>query len=104
MEIQKITEDFNFYKEGVDYILELGNITREKKREVALLITEIENSEKLSINSTCGCSTVGKIIVDKHTQSVKISYNECDSSFAKTLVMKYNNVRIGVIKIKGKCQ
>lgn len=103
MEIQKLSEKYNFYKEGVNYILDLGKKKREEDTTTELLITGIEDSKLLDIVRTCGCSSVDKEIVDQNTQSVKIKYTQCDPSFAKIMEIKYKNVKIGTIKIKGTC-
>ncbi len=105
MEITKTTEKYNFYKEGENYILDLGNIKRTENRETGLLFTGIEDSKAITLKPGCQCTeTTDKIIIDENTLSVKLTYNDCDATIAKTVSIKYNNVNIGLIKIKGKCQ
>lgn len=103
MEIKKTSEKYNFYKEGADYVLDLGRIKRGENTKTDLLITAIEDSNLLEVERTCGCLSSDKELLDKNTQKVTISYNQCDSSFAKIMVVKYRNVKIGQIKIKGQC-
>lgn len=103
MEITKTTEKYNFYKEGNNYVLDLGIKKRVEDTTTTLLITDIEDSSLLEVKKTCGCTNTEKTIIDKNTQSVKISYTQCDPSFAKIMEIKYKNVKIGTIKIKGTC-
>lgn len=104
MEIQKTTVKYNFYKlDDKDYVLELGAIKRGENTKTDLLITGIEDSSLLEIAKTCGCTSTDKTIVDKNTQKVSITYNQCDPSFSKVMLIKYRNVEIGKIKIKGQC-
>jgi len=104
MEIVKTTEKYKFYQEGVNYILELGDIKNGENTTTELLVTGIEDSNLLQVVAHCGCTTTDKQLIDKNTQSIKISYTQCDPSFAKILEIKYKGVKLGTIKLKGKCQ
>lgn len=104
MKIEKITDKYSFSQEGVTYTVDMGNVKRAEYKSVELLISELENSELLTVHPKCGCTTEEKKIIDKNTVSVKLVYNDCDTSFAKIVELKYNKVQIGIIKIKGKCQ
>lgn len=103
MEIKKISEKYSFYKQGADYILDLGNIKRAEDRTTEILITGLENANLLTVHPSCGCTGSEKRIIDINSLSVKLNYRDCDPSFAKTVVIKYSNVKIGLIKITGKC-
>lgn len=105
MENLKITVNkYNIFKEGKDFILDFGEVKNAEDKTVTLLIENIENSELLNINRTCGCTTTNKEIVDAHTQAVRINYNQCDPTISKALEVVYNNKKVGIIKIKGKCK
>lgn len=104
MEIQKVTEKYSFYKEGADYILDLGLIKRAENRTTELLISGVEDSNLLTIHPSCGCTASEKTVIDINNLSVKLNYKDCDPTFSKTVVIKYKNVKIGLIKLKGKCQ
>jgi len=104
MEITKTTEKYNFYKEGADYVLDLGTIKRAEERTTELLISGVEVSNKITLHPKCGCTSSNKNIIDQNSLSVKVNYKDCDPSFAKIVEVKYNNVKVGLIKIKGKCQ
>lgn len=103
MQIEKITEKYTLTKEGTNYTLELGNVKNAEDKSIELLITGIEDSSLFSIEKTCGCTATEKTNIDVNTQKVKITYKQCDPSFAKVMEIKYRNVKIGIIKIKGKC-
>lgn len=103
MEIKKTSEKYNFYKEDKDYVLDLGRIKRGENTKTDLLITGLEDSSLFEIKAVCGCTSTDKEIVDKSTQKVSITYNQCDSSFAKVMIIKYKNLEIGKIKVKGLC-
>lgn len=100
MEIKKITEKYNFYKDGDNYILHLGSITRGENTKTELLFSNVES---LEVNSTCGCTVAEKTVIDKTTQKYTISYNNCDSSFSKVLSCK-NKEKNFLIKIQGVCR
>jgi hypothetical protein len=103
MEIEKISQDnFTLQQEGNIYVLYMGNITNKTPRPFTIKLT-VEDSSKVSIRSTCGCSTAEQTIVDSKTLTCKISYNNCDQVFSKTIVIT-NNGRNTNLKIKGACQ
>lgn len=103
MEITKTTEKYDFYQEGVDYILDLGDIKRNENRTTELFITGIEDSNLLTLAPRCGCTATDRVLIDKNSLSVKVNYKDCDPSFTKVVEIKYKNVKTGIIKIKGKC-
>lgn len=103
MEITKTTEKYSFYKEGSDYILDLGNIKRAEDRTTELLFTGVEDANQISIHPQCGCTSSDKKVIDENSLSVKLNYKNCDPTFAKIVEIKYKNVKIGLIKIKGAC-
>lgn len=104
MEITKITEKYILERDGVNYTIELGNVKSAEDKSIELLITGIEDSSLFSIEKTCGCTATEKTNIDVNTQKVKITYKQCDPTFAKVMEIKYRNVKIGLIKLKGKCQ
>jgi hypothetical protein len=104
MEIKKTSEDnFTLQKEGNEYVLYMGSITPKTPRPFTIEISDVLDSSKVSVQSTCGCSTAEKTIKDNNTLTAKISYNSCDSIFNKTIVIS-NNGRNTNLKIKGACQ
>lgn len=104
MEIKKVTDKYDFYQDGANYILNLGEIKNGEDTTTELIISGVENIALANISSTCGCSTTNKTILSNGTASVKVKYKECASSFAKVLEITYNNVKTGIIKITGKCR
>lgn len=104
MEITKISKDnFTLQKEGIEYILCMGSITQKTPRPFTIKISGVEDSSKVNVQVTCGCSTVEKTIVDKNTLTAKIAYNNCDMTFTKTIKI-VNNGKNTNLKIKGACQ
>lgn len=103
MEIQKTSVKYNLYREGADYILDLGTIKRGENTETVLLINQIEDSSLLTIHPQCGCTASEVKRIDQNSLSVNLTYKNCDPSFVKVVEIKYRNVKIGIIKIKGKC-
>ena len=99
MEIKKVTEKYNFYKEGFDYILDLGRIKKGEDTTTTLLF---ENVDKLTVNATCGCTVADRKDIDTKTVSYNIKYKNCDSQFSKILVCQNNKEKFK-IKIKGTC-
>lgn len=104
MQIKKISTNYNFYQDGANYILNLGEIKNGDDTTTELIISEVEDLKKVLVKSTCGCTVVTPVIKSDSTVSVKVKYNECASSFAKILEVYYNNVKTGIIKITGKCK
>ena len=104
MEIKKISEKYNFYKEQDNYVLDLGNIKRNENTTTELLISGIEDSNLLEVKATCGCTSTEKLVIDKNTQTVKITYTQCDPTISKVMEIRYKNTKIGIIKIKGLCK
>lgn len=104
MEITKTTKKYSFYKEGADYILDLGNIKRAEDRTTELLFTGVEDSNFLTLHPSCTCTaTTERTIIDQNSLSIKLNYKNCDPTFAKTVVIKYKDVKIGLIKLRGRC-
>lgn len=102
MKITKTTTKYEFYKEGNDYILNLGEIKRGEDTTTELLFEEVEAS-KLQVNRTCGCTTTDRTEVNTTTVKISVKYTQCDTSFSKILNC-YNNKENFKIKIKGKCR
>ena len=104
LEIKKISEKYNFYQDGASYVVYFGAVKRYEDKIASIQISGVEDSEKLSIKTTCGCTTLEKEIVDKTTAIFKLKYNDCEQSFAKVNVLKYNGNQITTIILKGGCQ
>ncbi len=104
MEVKKISDKFKFYQEGASYIVDFGAVKRFEDKSVTLEVTGVEESGLVGLTPTCGCTTSEKTLVDKNTVRFTLKYNECDNTFAKTNVLKYNGKRITTIIIKGQCQ
>lgn len=104
MEIKKISDKYDFYQEGANYVLNLGGIKNGEDTTTELNVSGFEDPKLLLVKSTCGCTVVSPTINTDKTVSVKVKYNECGSSFTKVLEILYNNVKVGIIKIKGTCR
>ncbi len=104
MKITKLTENnYQFYQDGNDYVLALGAIKKGENTETELLFEGIDDIRKLSINSTCGCTSTDRKVIDEHTVSVKVKYKECDASFSKVLACNDNGNPFK-IRVKGTCK
>lgn len=103
MEIKKLTDKFEFRQEGAGYILDLGSIKSGGDRKTEFTITGVEDANLVTIHPTCGCTGSDTKLINKETLAFSLSYNSCDSSFAKVVQIKYNNVNISSIKITGRC-
>jgi hypothetical protein len=104
MKISKITDNnYTFYQEGDDYNLLLGAIKKGEDTTTELLFEEVENINKLSVSSTCGCTSTDRKVIDDHTISVKIKYKDCDATFSKVLNCN-DNGKAFKIRVKGTCK
>ena len=104
MTITKTSEDnFTLHKQNEDYVLYMGQITPQTKRPFTLQISEVEDSSKVSVDTTCGCTFATIKIVDKNTLEASLAYTTCDNAFAKTIVINNNNKNT-LLKIQGTCQ
>ncbi len=104
MKITKITNNsYNFYKEGSDYILNLGAITQGEDTSTELLFEEVENVGGTTISPKCGCTTTDRKAISSSSFSITLKYNNCDASFTK--VVAINEVKSSAFKIKiiGTC-
>lgn len=104
MQINKLSEKYDFHQDGANYILNLGEIKKGEDTTTELIISGVEDPTLAFVKSTCGCTVVTPVIYPDKTVSVKVKYKECDSSFTKVLEVGYNNVKTGIIKITGKCK
>jgi len=104
MQVKKITDNkYTFYQNGEDYILNLGSIVRGEDTTTELLFENVEDVDKLVINSTCGCTSADRNKIDKNTLSIKVKYKNCDSTFTKILACS-NNRKDFKIKVTGLCR
>lgn len=99
MQIKKTTDKYLFYKDGSDYILDLGSIKKGEDTTTELLFEDVK---ELIVNSTCGCTVAERTELGNAKVSYKIRYKNCDASFSKVLNC-YNNKENFKIKIKGRC-
>jgi len=64
---KKITDNkYTFYQNGEDYILNLGSIVRGEDTTTELLFENVEDVDKLVINSTCGCTSADRNKIDNN--------------------------------------
>lgn len=104
MKIEKISVDnFTLEHDGTNHILNMGLINLSTPRPFIVKISEVKDSEKVSIRATCPCTTVTKNILDKTSLLAVISYNNCDYQFTKTVKIT-EGTNIQLIKITGTCQ
>lgn len=99
MKIEKLTDKYEFLQDGEDYILNLGKIVKGEDTSTDLLFSD---TNKLVLNSTCGCTVLNKIDLGDNKVKYKIKYNNCDSSFSKVLNCS-NGGKSFKIRIKGQC-
>jgi len=104
MEIKKISEKYNFYQEGANYVLDLGGIKNGEDTTTELNVSGFENPNLLTFHPVCGCTSSSKTVLEDLSVSIKLKYNNCDPSFAKVVEIKYDNKKVGIIKIKGTCR
>lgn len=101
MEIIKKSEDFKFRKEGVQYILDMGEITKATERTVELEILNVD-PKHIQIVPKCGCTTSSRS--NKESSVLfSLSYNNCEPTFSKTVAI-HNKNTVTLIKIKGSCK
>ena len=104
MIVTKISEDsFTLHKQNEEYTLYMGEITPQTPRPFTIQISEVEDSSKVDLEMTCGCTTFGREIVNKTTVNFTISYGNCDVIFKKTVVIVNKNKNT-ILKIQGTCQ
>lgn len=104
MKINKTSEKYNFYPDGVNYVLDFGQIKNGEKPTVELVITDLIDSNLLYVKPTCSCTSISKEIVNQTTQKIKLTYLQCDTKISKITEVRYNNVKVCVIKLIGACQ
>lgn len=100
MQITKITEQYEFVKEGNDYVINFGNVKKTDNKSVTLLF---QHTKELILTPTCGCTLAEREDLENGDVIYKINYNQCDTSFAKTIV----GSRVGgtfKIKLLGRCE
>jgi hypothetical protein len=103
MKIEKISEDnFTLQQQGEEYVLLMGEITRDTPRPFTIKISEVEDSSKVAIDPKCGCTSSERTIIDSNTLTTTITYKNCDTSFKKTVVI-INNKKTTNLKIQGTC-
>lgn len=103
MKVSKTTEKYTFYQDGSDYILTLGEIKKGDDTTTELLFEDVEDVTKLSVNKTCGCTTLGREEINKNTLKIAVKYTNCDPTFSK-VINCVNNKEVFKIRIKGSCK
>jgi trehalose-6-phosphatase len=99
----KITTDkYMIYQEGGDYILNLGMIKKGDDTTTNLMFEDLKNSATLNVRPTCGCTVVEKEVLTSTSAKAKVKYNDCVSSFSKTMTCSADGIYFN-IKIKGTC-
>lgn len=104
MKINKISDKYNFYTDGVTHTLDFGNVKRAEEKSFTIEITDVEDATKVEVIKTCGCTTVNKISATKEKAIWKVTYTECSGKFNKTTVIKYNKQTVSKITFSGVCQ
>lgn len=104
MEIRKISEKYNFYQDGAQYVIDFGNVKRAEDKSATIEITGVEEAGLLELGKTCGCTTIGKTLVNKTTAQFKLAYTDCSKEFNKVVVINYDKKKLTTINLKGKCQ
>lgn len=105
MKVEKLTNNsYDFYKEGHNYILDIGLKKRGDNTTTELLFTDVGDVNNIKLKAYCGCTTTERNNLTKNSFKEAVSYNNCDSSFSKVIGVLENNKEIFKIKIKGKCQ
>jgi hypothetical protein len=105
MKITKLTKNtYLFYKEGEDYILNLGQIKKGEDTTTELLFEEVGNADTTKVSPKCGCTAVDRKKIDSTSFSIKIKYANCDSTFTKIVAINEGKTGGFKIKIKGTCR
>lgn len=104
MKIQKISDKYNFYTDGVEHTLDFGTVKRAEDKTFTIEITDVEDANKIEVIKTCGCTKVEQISATKEKATWKVTYTECGGKFNKTTVIKYNKQQISKISFSGICQ
>lgn len=102
MKIELISNNFTLQKEDNQYVVYLGVITPKTPRPFTIRISEVSDSSKVDVITTCGCTTSARKIIDKNNLEATLSYNNCDFKIAKTVEI-INNGKKTILKIKGTC-
>jgi hypothetical protein len=104
MEIKKITDKYEFSQDGDSYIVNFGEVKRAEDKSVIIEISQVSEAGLLELGKTCGCTTIGKTLIDKNTAQFKLAYTECSKDFNKVVVINYNKKKLTTILLRGKCQ
>jgi hypothetical protein len=103
MTVEKITNKYTLTQEGILFTVDMGSVKMAEDKTVELILSGVEDSTLFTIEPKCGCTTNNNLVLDKQRLSVKLTYKDCDMNFAKTVVVKYKNVQLGLIKLTGRC-
>lgn len=103
MEITKISDKYNFYEDGASYVVDFGAVKKAEDKSVIIQITGVAEAGLLELGKTCGCTTIGKTLIDKNTATFKLAYTDCSKSFNKIVTINYNKKKLTTIKLTGQC-
>ena len=105
MEIKKVTDKYSFSKSPDNtYVVNFGEVKKAEDKSVVVEVTGVKEAGLVSLKATCGCTTTDKMIIDPTTVRFKISYNNCDISFNKTVVVLYDKLQTTKILLTGQCR
>lgn len=104
MRIEKTTEKYDLIQEGASYVIDFGETKRAEDKSVYIIVKDVEDAKRLTLSGTCGCTTTERTVVDKTSASFKITYSDCDKEFKKIAIVKYDNIQLTTILLKGRCQ
>ena len=104
MQVTKISEKYNFYQEGASYVVDFGDVKRAEKKVVTIQVSGVEEAGNLELAKTCGCTTIGKKLIDKNTATFDLEYSDCAKEFNKVVKINYNKKLTTTIILRGRCQ
>lgn len=104
MQVTKISEKYNFYQDGASYVVDFGDVKRAEKKIVTIKFSEVAEAGLLELGKTCGCTTIGKKLIDKNTATFDLEYSDCAKEFNKVVKINYNKKLITTIILRGRCQ
>lgn len=98
MTITKITDKYDFYQEGGDFILNFGKIKKGEDTTTEILLEGYNNP---TLVGGCSCVSKSKEVLNENQVKYTLKYTLCERDINKILNDKENKINI---KIKGQCQ
>ena len=94
------------HKDGDSVILWKWNNDEKiaEKKTVTIKFSEVAEAGLLELGKTCGCTTIGKKLIDKNTATFDLEYSDCAKEFNKVVKINYNKKLITTIILRGRCQ